>query len=116
MTPMSSIPSRALVAHRGELGTGDGTASDAQLACDRLGGDRVVAGDHAHLDARVVRLGDGRLGLGSRRVHDAHQRQHRQVADERQEVGRLRVEGRGIEVAHPRRHHPQALPAKAFVL
>ena len=35
-----------LVAHRGELGTRDGTTGDAELTGDGLGGDRVVASDH----------------------------------------------------------------------
>ncbi len=60
MTPMSSIWRIGLVVgHRRELGAGDRPALDAELACDRLGGDGVVAGDHPDLDAGRVRLGDG---------------------------------------------------------
>ena len=46
---------------------------------DGRGGHGVVAGDHAHLDAGAVALGDGFLGLGARRVDDAHHGQQGQV-------------------------------------
>ena len=55
-----------LVAELGELRAGDGAALDAELARDRRGGDRVVAGDHPHLDAGRVRRGD--RGLRGRRA------------------------------------------------
>ena len=58
---------------------------------DRLGGDRVVAGDHAHLDAGLVRGRDRGLGGGARRVDDADQREQREPVHQRQQVGR-RVE------------------------
>ena len=53
MTPMPSIWLDGLVVAQGtEVGAGHGAALDAQLAGDRLGRDRVVAGDHPDLDAR----------------------------------------------------------------
>ena len=68
---------RLVVAHRRPLGAGDRAAPDPELARDRLGGDGVVAGDHAHLDAGRVRLGDRRLRLRPRRVDDADEREQR---------------------------------------
>ena len=94
ITPMSSI-SRVglLVAELGELGAGDGAALDAELARDRLRGDRVVAGDHPDLDAGGVRDGDRRLRGRPRRVDDADQREQREVVHQREQVG-AGVEGR----------------------
>src|SRR5262249_28065964 len=43
---------RLVVAHRGPLRSRDRAAFDAELLRDRLGGDGVVAGDHAPLDPR----------------------------------------------------------------
>ena len=60
-TPISrQLLGELLVGQRGELGAGEGPALDAQLLADGRGGHRVVAGDHAHLDAGAVALGDGR--------------------------------------------------------
>ena len=80
---------RLVVAHRGPLRAGDGASLDSELSGDRLGRDRVVAGDHAHSDPRGLRLGDRRLRLRTRRVDDADEREHRQAVDEREQV-RLR--------------------------
>ena len=104
-----------VVAQRAELGAGDRPAFDAQLVGDRLGGDRMVAGDHADLDACRVRLGDGGLGGRSGRIDDAHDGQQREPVDGRQQVG-VRVEGGRVEVLLARRHDPQAHRAKALVL
>ncbi len=82
---------------------------------DGLGGHRVITGDHAHPDTRGACLGDGRLGLGPRRVDDAHEGEQRDARDERQQVGR-RVERRRIEVQLAGRHDPQALLAQPLVL
>ena len=54
---------------------------DAELLADRGGGHRVVAGDHAHLDAGAVALLDGRLRLGPRRVDDADHGEQGEVVD-----------------------------------
>ena len=116
MTPMSSISRFGLVVgHRRELGAGDRPARDAELAGDRLGGDRVVAGDHPDLDAGRVGLRDRVARLGPRRVDDADQRQQLEVRDQRQEVG-VRVERGRVEVALGGRHDAQALRAEPLVL
>ena len=88
---------------------------DAQLARDRLGGDGVVAGDHAHLDAGRMRDRDGRLRRRPRRIDDAHERQQRHAVQQRQQVGG-RVERGRVEVLAAGGHDPQALPAQALVL
>ena len=52
-TPMlSTSRSSSLVAQRRELGARERTALDSELRRDRGRGRRVVAGDHAHADAR----------------------------------------------------------------
>src|SRR5665647_3516020 len=56
----------------GELRPCQGLALDAQLVADGGGGHRMVAGNHAHLDAGAVALSDGVFGLGSRRINDSH--------------------------------------------
>ena len=104
-----------LVAELGELRAGDGAALDAELVRDRRGGDRVVAGDHPHLDAGRVGGGDRGLRRGTRRVDDADQRQQRQVLHQRQQVA-ARVERRGVEVPAGGRHHAQALRGEPLVL
>ena len=73
------LAQQLLVAHRGELGAGDRPALDAQLAGDRGGRRRVVAGDHPDLDPGVVALGDRDPGLGARRVDDADHREQREL-------------------------------------
>ena len=106
---------RLVVAQGAEVGAGHGAALDAQLAGDRLGRDRVVAGDHADLDAGRMGGRDGGLGGRSRRVHDAHDREERQPVQQRQQV-RVRVERGRVEVLVAGRHDPQALRAQALVL
>ncbi len=104
-----------VVAQRGELGAGERFAGDAQLGADRGSGDRVVAGDHPHLDAGAVALGDGRLGLGAWRIDDADHGQEREVLDELDQVA-VRIERGRIEVT-PRHHHdPLALLGHPIVL
>ena len=106
---------RLLVAERGELRAGDRPPGDAELLGDGGGGDGVVAGDHAHLNASGVRLGDRGLGLGAWRIDDAHQREQRQIADEWQQVG-VGIEAGGIEVFARQRHDTQPLLAQARVV
>ena len=106
---------RLLVAQRAKLRAGDGASGDAQLFGDGGGGDGVVAGDHAHPDASGLRLGNRRLGLGTRRIDDADQREQRQVADEWQQVG-VGIEAGGIEVFARERHDTQPLLAQARVV
>ena len=55
------------------------------------------------------------LGLRTRRVDDADQRQERQVRHQRQQVG-IRVERGRVEVLLGRGHDPQALLTEPFVL
>ena len=92
-----------IIAHGGKLGAGQGCALDAQLMPD--GGRRhgVVAGDHAHLDAGAVALGDGVLGLGARRIDDADHGQQGQILHQVDQFA-LGIEGLRVEVA-PRHHH-----------
>ena len=92
-----------LVAHRGELGAGDGPALDAELPGDRGGRRRVVTGDHPDLDPRVVALGDRDPGLGARRVDDADHRQQRELLHVVDEVapGREHRSGRGRAAPPP---------------
>ena len=116
MTPISSICAEQLVvAHGGELGAGDGAAGDAEVLRDRCGGDRVVAGDHAHLDPGGVRDRDRVLRRRPRRVDDAHERERRQPVQQREEVG-VRVERRRVEVLPPCREDAETLLAEPLVL
>ena len=101
-----------LVAHGGELGAGERLAGDAELVADRGGGHRVVAGDHAHLDAGAVALLDGRLRLGTGRIDDADHRQQREVVDV-VEVRRGRVE-RGRDRSRGGRRPSPARPDAAM--
>ena len=65
---------------------------DVQLAGDRFGGRRVVAGDHHGADVRPLGGGDGGLRLGPRRIDHADQaEQHEVVLDA---VGQLDVDVR----------------------
>ena len=75
---------RVGLAQRAEFLPGHHLAANAKLAGDRLGGDRVVSGDHAHLHPCTGRLRDRGFGLGPWRIDDADQGQQRQVADERE--------------------------------
>ena len=106
---------RLVVAHRAELGAGDGPALDAELVRDRLRGDGMVAGDHPDLDAGRLRLRDGGLCRRPRRVDDADDGEERQPVDGRQQVG-VRVERRRVEVLLAGRHDPQAHRPEPFVL
>ena len=83
---LGQLLEQLVVAHRGELGAGDRAALDPQLTGDRGRGGGVVAGDHPDPDAGVVALGDRRLRLRTRRVHDADHRQQREVGDQLDEV------------------------------
>src|SRR5204862_3725060 len=89
---------------------------DAELAGDRLGGDRVVASNHPDLDAGRVSDGDRCLRFGPGRVDDPDEREEGQVADERQEIRGAGVEGGGIEIARPRGHDTEALRPEPLVL
>ena len=51
------------VAHLLEVGAGDDARAEPELVGDGAGGDRVVAGDHAHVDAGVERGGAPRRRL-----------------------------------------------------
>ncbi len=109
------LPDGLVVAQGTEVGAGHRAALDAQLAGDRLGRDRVVAGDHAHLEAGRVRRRDGGLRGRSRRIDDAHDGQQGHAVEQRQQVG-VRVERGRVEVLLAGRHDAQALRAQALVL
>ena len=64
------------IVQRADLRAGQGGRAgrhQAQVGGDAQGRGRVVAGDHHHPDAGLLRLGDGGGGLGPRRVHQAQQ-------------------------------------------
>ena len=98
------------VAPRRELGTGDRAALEPELACDRLCGDRVVAGDHPHLDAGILCARDRVACLGARRIHDPDERQQVQVLHLEEQVG-VRVE-RGRDRSRAARSPGRAGPAR----
>ena len=98
---------RLVVAHRAELGAGDRAALDAELVGDRLGRDRVVAGDHPDLDPGRLRLRDGVLRGRPRRIHDPDDREERQPIDGGQQV-RVRIERGRVEVLLAGGHDPEA--------
>ena len=104
-----------VIAHSLELCAGEGGAFDAQLVADGRRGHGVVAGDHAHLDAGAVALGDGVFGLGARRIDDADHGHQRQVGDQLDQVG-LGVEGCRVEVAAGHHHHTFARGCHTIVL
>ena len=115
-TPSAGQPlGELLVGEGGELRAGEGVALDAELLADRGRGHRVVARDHPDLDAGAVALGDGRLGLGARRIDDADHRDDREVVHLADEVG-VGVELVGVEVAPGHHHHPFARPGHPLVL
>ena len=116
ITPISPIcASSSSSRHRLELGAADRAARDAELLRDRRGRDGVVAGDHPHLDAGLVRGRDRRLRRRPRRVDDPDQREHRHAVEQRQQVGG-RVERARVEVLAAGRHDAQPLAREALVL
>jgi hypothetical protein len=60
-----------LVGHRLQLAAADRPGTETERFTDRLGGDRVVAGDHAHVDPGVQGCRHRSLGLGAEWVDDA---------------------------------------------
>ena len=91
---------------------------DLELAGDRLGGRRVVAGDHDGADMRALGDRDGRLRLGARRVdHADDAEQHEVVLDalRQLDVGRgasgprIEAEGGGRHRARGDRERAQRL-------
>ena len=104
-----------LVGHRRELGAGDGTPLDAELAGDRGGGRGVVAGDHAHPDPGRAAERDRVLGLLARRIDDADQRQQLEVLEDVEQHG-LAIERRRVEVLASNRQHAQTLAGQTVVL
>jgi hypothetical protein len=61
-----------LVGHRPQLAAADRSRTEPKRFTDRLGGHRMVAGDHADVDPGVHSGLHGRLCLGPKRVDDAH--------------------------------------------
>ena len=104
-----------VVAHRAELGARDRAARDAELPRDRCGGDGVVARDHPHLDAGLVRLAIASFAVGRGGSTMPTSASTRQPVEQGQQVG-VRVERRRVEVLARRRQHAQALLAEALVL
>ena len=80
-----------LVRHRLQLRTADRARTEPERLTDRLGGDRVVTGDHADVDPGMQRGGHCGLGLCAQRVDDAHHPDERQVVRERHRVVRHRL-------------------------
>ena len=104
-----------VVRERGELGAGERTTVDAELAGDGRRGGGVVARDHADADARVLAQRDGVLGFLAGRVDDADKGEQLEVADQRQQVSGS-IERGGIEVAPSDGQHPEALAGHPIVL
>ena len=104
-----------LVAHRAEVGAGHRPALDPELVGDRLGRDRMVAGDHPDLDAGRLGVGDGGLRGRPRRIDDPDDREQRQPVDggSRSAFG---SKVRRVEVLLAGRHDPQTHRAEALVL
>ena len=73
------------VRHGAQLGAGHeprARLEDFELAGDRLGGCRMIAGDHHRADVRPLGDGDGGLRLRARRIDHADQaEQHKIVLD-----------------------------------
>ena len=104
-----------LVGHRLQLAAADRARAEPERLADGVGGDGVVAGDHADVDAGAQRHLHGVPGLGAQRVDHAHH------ADEA-EVGRQRhrVVGHGLQLvvldeAGREGEHPQALLGQPLV-
>ena len=76
-----------LVGEGGQLGSADRARAEAQLPADRARGHRVVAGDHADLDAGLQGDLDGHLGGGPQRVDDADQADEHELLDVGHRVG-----------------------------
>ena len=77
--PAEHVQLRQALDHLGvgqplEIRAGDEPGPELELVGDRAGGDGVVAGDHAHVDAGVERDAHGVLRLGPQRVDDPDQR------------------------------------------
>ncbi len=103
------------IGHRVEFGARLDTRAQPEFVGDRAGGDRVVAGDHADVDAGGQGAGDGVLGLGAQRVDDADQRHEQQVVHGTHRVADRRGHRVGIEATHGERQHPQALLRQPLV-
>ena len=98
-----------------EIRAGDEPGPELELVGDRPGGDGVIAGDHAHVDAGVERDAHRVLRLGAQRVDDPDQRDQHQIGDRGHRVG-ARGRHRGVvEIADRERQHPQALLRQLLV-
>ena len=96
-----------VVAHRLDLGAARGSLAESELRADRGGRDRVVAGDHADLDAGLARDPHGLLRGGAQRVDDADQTDEGQIGDGGHRIVRHRRVRR--ETAEREGEHPQPL-------
>ena len=90
------------VAHGAQLGAGDDPRAgleDVELARDRLGGRRMVAGDHHGADMRAPGGRDRGLRLGARRVDHADEaEQHEVVLDRCPAARRRAAASRGLRI------------------
>ena len=98
------------IVHGAQFGAGHeprARLEDRQFARDRLGGRRMVAGDHHGADVRPLGGDDGVSGLGARRVDHADQaEQHEIVLDALGQLdldvalgGRLRIDAERLRPA-----------------
>ena len=94
---------------------GERAALDAELAGDGRGRRRVVAGDHADADARLLAERDRVPGLLAGRVDDPDEREQRQVLHLRRADRRRDRSGR-VEVPRGDGEHAQPLAGEAVVL
>ena len=89
---------------------------EPERLADRLGGDGVVAGDHAHVDARRrAPSATAAFAVGAQRVDDPDHADEREVVRERHRVGGHRVELVVVDEAGREGEHAQALLAHALV-
>ena len=114
-TDVIDLGEELLVGHRGELGSGERSAFDAQLLRDGRRRRRVVARDHADPNARVVAERDRVLRLLAGRVDDADQGDELEIGHEGKQIARG-IKRAGIEVAPCHREHSEPLSGEPIVL
>ena len=98
-----------------QLGAADRPRPEAEGLADRLGRDRVVAGDHAHVDAGAEGGVHGVLRLGAQRVDDARHAHEGEALGQRHRVLGHRRQLVVIDEPGGEGEHPQALLAHPLV-
>ena len=78
-----------------QLRARDEPGPELELVGDRACGDRVIAGDHAHVDPGVERDPNCLLGLGAQRIDDPDQRHQQEIGDGCHRIG-ARGRHRGV--------------------